>query len=62
MWNDFSDYELCEIAGSYGLEDELVFCPDLTLANRERIEQLLTDVEFSMAFSVLDEKQEIAYN
>lgn len=62
MWNDFSDYELCEIAGSYGLEDELVFAADLTLANRERIEQLLTDVEFSMAFSVLDEKQEIAYN
>lgn len=62
MWNDFSDYELATLAGQYGLEDELVFTPDLTLANRERIEQLLTDVEFSMAFSVLDEKQEIAYN
>jgi len=50
MWNDFSDFELAELAGNYGLEDELVFNGNLTLANREFIETRLTEVELEMAF------------
>ena len=62
MWNDFSDFELAELAGNYGLEDSLVFCPDLTLANREEIEDLLTVTEMELAFQVVDNKSEVAYN
>jgi hypothetical protein len=50
MWNDFSDWELAELAGNYGLEDSLVFAGDLSLANRAEIETLLTEVELEMAF------------
>lgn len=50
MWNDFSDFELAEIAAQYHLQDELEFNYDLTLMNRERIEELLTKVEHDMAF------------
>ena len=62
MWNDFSDFELAELAGNYGLEDSLVFAPDLTLANREEIEDLLTTTEFELAFQVVDNNSEVAYN
>ena len=50
MWEEFSDFELAELAGQYGLEDSLVFAGDLSLANREEVEGLLTAVEFEMAF------------
>lgn len=50
MWKDFSDFELATLAGQYGLEDSLVFDCDLGLANREEIENLLTEVELDMAF------------
>lgn len=50
MWNDFSDFELAEIAAQYHLQDELDFNLDLTLMNREHIEQLLTKIEYEMAF------------
>jgi hypothetical protein len=50
MWNDFTDFELAELAGCYGIEDELEFCNDLTLSNRAQIETLLTLVEHNMAF------------
>lgn len=62
MWNDFSDYELCEIAAQYGLQDELEFNSDLCLTNRERIEQLVSDFEFCMAFSDIDANPKIVYN
>ena len=62
MWNDFSDFELAELAGNYGLEDSLVFAPDLTLANREEIEDLLTITEMELAFQVVDNKSEVVYN
>lgn len=51
MWNDFSDFELAELAGKYGLEDSLVFAGDLSLVNRDEIEKLLTEVEWDFAFS-----------
>jgi len=50
MWEDFSDFELVELAGNYGLEDYIDFNADLTLANREEIETLLEEVEYNMAF------------
>jgi hypothetical protein len=50
MWKDFTDFELAELAGQYGLEDSLVFAGDLSLANRNEIEALLTEVELDMAF------------
>lgn len=50
MWKDFTDFELAELAGQYGLEDSLVFAGDLSLANRDEIENLLTEVELDMAF------------
>ena len=50
MWDDFTDFELAELAGTYGLEEELVFCGDLSLANRAEIEKLLTATEHDMAF------------
>jgi len=49
MWNDFSDFELAELAGRYGLEENLVFNYALGLANRDEIEQLLTETEWEMA-------------
>jgi hypothetical protein len=61
MWNDFSDYELANLAGSYGLEDSLVFTDRLELANREEIETLLTEAEYSFAFPV-DFNSEVEYN
>ncbi len=52
MWKDFSDFELAEIAGRYGLQDELMFNADLSLANRQEIENLLTLEEYDIAFGV----------
>jgi hypothetical protein len=49
MWNEFSDYELAELAGQYGLEDNLVFDYELHLANRDEIEKLLTEFEWEMS-------------
>ena len=49
MWSDFSDYELAELAGRYGLEDNLVFDYELGLANRDEIEKLLTELEWDFA-------------
>lgn len=50
MWSDFSDFELAELAGRYGLEDLLIFSGDLSLANRDEVESLLTLAEHNMAF------------
>jgi hypothetical protein len=50
MWKDFSDFEIAELAGRYGLEDDLVFAGDLSLSNRDEIENLLTLVEHEFAF------------
>ena len=50
MWNEFSDYELAELAGRYGFEDLLVFAGDLSLANRDEVEKFLTEYELAEAF------------
>lgn len=57
MWEDFSDFELADLAGKYGIEDELVFAGDLSLANRSEIESRLTAIEYDMAF-----QEEVAFN
>ena len=64
MWDDFSDFELSELAGTYGIEDELVFAGDLSLANRTEIESRLTAIEYAMAFdqTEVDFNSEVAYN
>lgn len=61
MWNEFNDFELAEIAGKYGLEDSLVFCGDLSLANRVEIEDLLTLHEHDEAFPLYN-NSEVEYN
>jgi hypothetical protein len=50
MWNEFSDYELAQLCYNYGIEEELVFADNLTLANRTYIETLLTEFEYDMAY------------
>jgi hypothetical protein len=50
MWDDFSDFELAQLAGEYGLEDNLVFNGSLQLSNREEVESLLTEYEMGKAF------------
>ena len=64
MWTDFSDFELAELAGTYGIEDELVFAGDLSLANRSEIESRLTAIEYAMAFdqTEFDFNSEVTYN
>lgn len=61
MWNDFTDFELAEIAASYGFQDLLEFNQDLALQNRNEIESVLTKYEFDNAFS-LDNNAEVEYN
>jgi len=61
MWDDFSDFELAQLAGQYGIEDSLIFAGDLSLLNRNEIESLLTQIEYDDAF-LLDNKSELAYN
>ena len=61
MWNDFTDFELAEIAAGYGFQDLLEFNQDLALQNRNEIESVLTKYEFETAFS-LDNNSEVAYN
>ena len=51
MWSDFNDYQLAKLCYSYGMEQELVFADNLTLANRTYIEKLLTDFEMELAAS-----------
>lgn len=50
MWLDFTDYELCQVAHSYGLADALDFMFDskFRLINRAEVELLLTEAEFDM--------------
>ena len=51
MWCDFNDYQLAKLCYTYGMEKELVFADDLTLANRDFIETLLTNFELDLAAS-----------
>ena len=49
MWSDFNDYQLAKLCYTYGIEEELVWADDLTLANRGFIETILTDFELDLA-------------
>jgi hypothetical protein len=53
MWEDFSDFEIAELAFQYGLGDslELRFNERFQLMNRTQIEEMLTAVEMSSAFN-----------
>lgn len=64
MWNDYSDFEIAQLAGDYGIADELVFNNKLELVNREIIEDHLTQIEYEIAFpqDSLDFNDEVAYN
>jgi len=53
MWNDFTDFEIAELAFKYNLDSTVKF--DLSkdyvkLANREHVECLIEEVEYSLAF------------
>jgi len=64
MWNDYSDFEIAQLAGDYGIEDEIVFNDRLELVNRDVIEDHLTQIEYDIAFpqDSLDFNDEVAYN
>lgn len=63
MWKDFTDFELAELAGTYGIEDELVFAGDLSLANRAEIESRLTAIEYDMFLQEeVDFNSDVEYN
>lgn len=64
MWNDYSDFEIAQLAGDYGIADELEFNDKLELINRELIEDHLTQIEYEIAFpqDSLDFYEEVAYN
>lgn len=66
MWADYSDLELAQLAGDYGISDELEFNDRLELINREVIEDHITQIEFENAFpaeqEVLDFYPEVEYN
>lgn len=49
MWDGFSDFELCELAFTYGVQEELDinFTERFKLVNREHVEQLLTLAEMN---------------
>jgi len=59
MWNDFSDFELAELAFNYGLQVYVNF--DITptgfkLSKREELECIIAEHEYALAY---DEKQEV---
>lgn len=61
MWDDFTDFELANLAGQYGLEDSIFFTDKLQLANRKEVETLLAQAEHDFAFPV-DFNSDLAYN
>jgi len=52
MWDDFDDFELACLCADYGMEEELDISDilPLKLANRAKIEELLTQFELEIAF------------
>ena len=49
MWVDFNDYELAKLCYTYDIREGLVWADNLTLANRNEVEKLLTDFELDIA-------------
>jgi len=64
MWADYSDFEIAQLAGDYGIADELEFNERLELMNRDVIEDHITQIEYEVAFpqDSLDFYEEVAYN
>lgn len=66
MWEGFSDYELVQLAGEYGIADECEFNDRLELSNREHVEDCITQLEFESAYPAeqesLDFYPEVEYN
>lgn len=52
QWSDFDDFELACLCADYGYEDalEIVEILPVKLANRAKIEALLTEHELELAF------------
>lgn len=53
MWNGFTDFELCELAFVYGIQEKLDinFTERFRLSNRVEIEELLTIAEMDEVYS-----------
>ena len=53
MWDGFTDFELCELAFTYGIQEQLDinFSERFKLINREEIERLLTIAEMNEVYS-----------
>jgi hypothetical protein len=51
MWNDFSDFELAELAVSYNLHDYVNFGSDRRITNRVYLETLIEEHEYCLAFN-----------
>ena len=53
MWNGFTDFELCELAFAYGIQEKLDinFNERFKLSNRVEIEELLTIAEMDEVYS-----------
>ena len=64
MWDDYSDFEIAQLAGDYGIADELQFNDRLELMNRKVIEEHITQIEYDIAFpqDSLDFQTEVEYN
>jgi hypothetical protein len=52
MWDGFTDFELCELAFTYGIQEklEINFNERFKLTNRDEIEQLLTIAEMNAVY------------
>lgn len=64
MWDEYSDFEIAQLAGDYGIADELQFNDRLELMNRKVIEDHITQIEYDIAFpqDSLDFQTEVEYN
>ena len=53
MWDGFTDFELCELAFVYGIQEKLDinFNERFKLSNRVEIEELLTIAEMDEVYS-----------
>jgi hypothetical protein len=54
MWDGFTDFELCELAFTYGVQDklEINFDERFRLSNRVEIEELLTIAEMDEVYGL----------
>lgn len=66
MWLGFTDLELVQLAGEYGIADECDFNERFELINRDHVEDCITQLEFETAYPAeqesLDFYPEVEYN